>query len=81
MSYGEHNAVIETGNECQLSAYLSLLNHVTVVVGGTEVLFQPSFSMCRSTLLPAEHEAHHALVVVWSGREQSTLRITEPDTD
>ena len=56
MAYGEYNATIETGNECQLSAYLLLLSHVAVVVGCTEVLFQPSFSLCRSTLLPAEHE-------------------------
>ena len=71
--------MIETGNELQLSAYLLLLSHVATVVGCTEVLFQTSFSRCRTTLLPAEHEVCNALVVVWSGR-RSTLRITAPDT-
>ena len=71
--------MIETGNALQLSDYLLLLSHVATVVGCTEVLFQPSFSLCRSTLLPVEDEVYNALVVVWSGR-RSMLRITEPDT-
>ena len=60
--------MIQTGNELQLSAYLLLLSHVATVVGCTEVLFQTSFFLCRSTLLPAEHEVFNALVVVWSGK-------------
>ena len=39
-------AVIETGNECQLSAQLLLLSNGAIVVGCTEVLFQSSFSLC-----------------------------------
>ena len=38
-------AMIETGNECQLSAKLLLLSNDAVVVGCTEVLFQPSCSL------------------------------------
>ena len=79
VSCGEYDAMIETGNELQLSDDLLLLSHVATVVGFTEVLFQPSFFLRRSTLLLAEHEVYNALVVVWSGR-RSTLRITEPDT-
>ena len=41
--------MMETGNECQVSAYLLLLSNVAIVVGCTEVLFQPSFSLCCST--------------------------------
>ena len=74
MSYGEYDALTETGNELQLSDYLLLLSHVASVVGCTDVLFQTSFSFCRSTLLPVEHEEYNALVVAWSGREQSTAR-------
>ena len=37
--------IIETGNECQFSAQLLLLSHDAIVVGCTEVLFQPSCSL------------------------------------
>ena len=71
--------MVEIGNELQLSYYLLLLSHVVTVVGCTEVLFQPSFFLCRSTLLLVEHKENNELVVIWSGR-RSTLRIKEPDT-
>ena len=38
-------AMIETGNECQFSAQLSMLSNDAIVVGCTEVLFQPSVSL------------------------------------
>ena len=41
--------MIETGNESQPSAQLLLLIDDATVVGCTEVLFQPSFSLCCST--------------------------------
>ena len=45
----EYIAMIETGNESQLSAQLLLLSNDAAVVGCTEVLFRPSFSLCCST--------------------------------
>ena len=69
----------EIGNELQLSYYLFLLSHVATVVGCMEVLFQPSFFLCRSTLLLLEYKVYNALVVIWSWR-RSTLRFKEPDT-
>ena len=38
-------AMIDTGNECQLSDQLLLLSNDAIVVGCTEVLFQPGFSL------------------------------------
>ena len=71
--------MIETGNELQLLDYLLLLSHVATVVSCTEVLFQTSFSLCRSTCY--QWNMRHTTRWLWYGLgEQSTLHITEPDT-
>ena len=62
----EHIAMIEAGNESQLSAQLLLLSNDAVVVSCTEVLFQPSFLLVVFNMLSAEHET----VAVWCGRTE-----------
>ena len=63
-SYDEHIAMVKTGNECQLSAYMLLLGKCAIVVCCAEVLFQPSFLPVVSVLRA----------------EWNTERTTEPDT-
>ena len=46
-SYDEYIAMVQTGNECQLSAYILLLGKFSTVVCCAEVLFQPNFSHVR----------------------------------
>ena len=60
--------MIETGNESQPSAQLLLQSSDATVVGCTEVLFQPSFSLCCLRNMRR------------CVGDQSTLRITRPDT-
>ena len=59
-SYDEYIAIVKTGNECQLLAYMSLLGKFAIVVCCAEVFFQPSFLHVVDTL-PAElcHGAYH----------------------
>ena len=66
MSYDQYLAMVKTGNECQVSAYMLLLGKFATVVCCAEVLFGPSFLHVVSTLL-AElcHGAYH-------GTEHST---------
>ena len=72
-------AMIETGNECQLSAQLLLLSNDVFVVGCTKVLFLPSFSLsCSTCCLRNMRRTTHWLRNGMG--EQSTLRITKPDT-
>ena len=62
-SYDENIAMVKTGNECQLSAYMLLLGKFAIVVCCAEVLLQPSFLHVVNTL-PAElrHGAYHGTV-------------------
>ena len=64
MLYVEYNAMIETGNECQLSGCL---------------LFQPSFSLCRYNC-HLRNMRHTTRWLWYGLGEKSTLRITGPDT-
>ena len=49
---------------------MSTHGHTAIVVGCTEVLFQPSFTLCCLTRsLPTESE-FNALVAVWCGRTE-----------
>ena len=75
----EYIAMIETGNESQLSAQLLLLSHDAAVVCCTEVLFQPSFSLSCSTCCP-RNMRRTTRWLRYSVREQSTMRITRPYT-
>ena len=71
----EYIAMIETGNESQPSAQLLLLSNVATVVGVTEVLFQPSFFLC------CLRNMRRTTRWLRNGvGDQSTLRITRPDT-
>ena len=72
-------AMIETGNECQLSAQPLLLSNDAIVVGCTEVFFLPSFSLCRSTCCLRNMRRTTRWLRYGMG-EQSTLRITKPGT-
>ena len=71
--------MIETRNECQLSANLLLLSHVATVVGCTEVLFQPRF-LCVAQQCYLWNTRHTTRWFWYGMEEQSTLRVTEPDT-
>ena len=42
-SYDEYQAMVKTGNQCQLSAFILLLGTCAIAVCCAEVLFQPSF--------------------------------------
>ena len=75
----EYIATIETGNESQPSAQLLLLSVDATVVGCTEVLFQPSFSLYCSTCC-LRNMRRTARWLRYGVGEQSTLRITKPDT-
>ena len=75
----EYIAMIETGNESQPSAQLLLLSNGAIVVGCTEVLFQPSFSLCCSTCCPRSMRRTTRWLRYGVG-EQSTMRITRPCT-
>ena len=67
MLSGEYIEVVNTRNECQLTANLLPLSNVA-----TEVLFQSSFSLCRLI---------RTTRWLWYGLdEQSTQRTTERDT-
>ena len=83
----EYIAMIETGNESQPSAQLLLSNDATVV-GCTDVLFQPSFSLCCLTRCLQSLSSTCCLrnmrrTTRWLRccvGDQSTLSITRPDT-
>ena len=62
--------MIGTGNESQFSAQLLFLSYDAIVVGCTEVLFQPSFFVVVFNMLSAEHVTYNALVAVWCGRTE-----------
>ena len=63
-SYYEYIAMVKTGNECQLSAYMLLLGNLATSVCCSEVPFEPSF-LCVTQRVAwcvasgTEHEAHH----------------------
>ena len=58
--YDEYIAMVKTGNECQLSAYMLFLGKFSIVVCFADVLFKPSFSHVVNKL-PAElwHGMYH----------------------
>ena len=78
-SYNEYIAMVKTGNECQLTDYMS--QHGNLCYSGLlrGSVVPAKFLLVLLGTLPAEHETSNALVVVWSGG-RSTLRITERDT-
>ena len=63
-SYDEYIAMVKTGNECQLAAYMLLLGNFASAVCCAEVLFQPSF-LCVTQRVAwcvacgKENEAYH----------------------
>ena len=69
----EYIAMVKAGNECQLTAYVSL--HGNLCFGGLlrGIVFPVTFLFVSLNTLPVEHETSNALVVVRSG-ERSTLR-------
>ena len=67
-SYDECIAMVKTGNECQLSAYMLLVGNLATAVCCAEVLFQQSFFVSLNALPGVLHA------------EWSTKRTTEPDT-
>ena len=74
--YDEYIATVKAGNECQLTAHMSL--HRNFCCGG---LLRGSVVPAKILLvsldsLPVEDETSNALVVPWSG-QRSTLRVTE----
>ena len=77
--YNEYIAVVETGNECQLTDDMS--SHGKNCYGGLlrGSVVTAMFLLVSLSTLPAEHETSNVSVVVWSG-DGSTLRITERDT-
>ena len=77
--YNEYIAVVETGNDCQLTDYMSSRGkncHGGLLRGSVVTAM---FLLVSLSTLPAEHETSNVSVVVWSG-ERSTLRITVRDT-
>ena len=67
--------MIETGNATQPSAQLLLLSNDALVVGCTEVSFQPSFFFCC-----LRNIRRTTRWLRYGVGDQSTLRITRPDT-
>ena len=70
--------MVKTGDECQLTAYMSLHGNLCY-----DSLLRRSVVPVKflfvSFNLSDEHETYNALVVVWSGR-RSTLRTAKHDT-
>ena len=63
-SYDEYIAMVQTGNECQLSAYTLFVGKLFTAACCAEVLFQPSFlvplnAFAWCVACGTEHEAHH----------------------
>ena len=71
--------MVETGNECQHTAYMS--PHVKLYCGGLMhgSVVPAKFLLVLLNTLPPEHETSNALVGLWSG-ERSRMRTTERDT-
>ena len=84
----EYVAMVETGNESQPSAQLLLLSNDATAVGCTEVLFQPSFSLCcltrclqnLSSTCCLRNMRRTTRWLRYGVGDQSTLGITRPDT-
>ena len=63
-SYDEYTAMVKTGIECQLSAYMLFVGKFAAAVCCAEVLFQPSFRCVTQRVAwcvacRTEHEAYH----------------------
>ena len=70
--YDEYIAMVKAGNECHLTAYMSLhgnLRHCGLLRGSD---VPAKFLLVSLATLLAEHETSNASFVVWSG-ERSTL--------
>ena len=71
----EYIAMIETGNESQPIAQWLFLRNDATVVGCTDLLFQPSFFLCC-----LRNMRRSTRWLRYGVGDQSTLRITRPDT-
>ena len=65
-SYDEWSAMVKIGDECQLTANMSLHGNLCYV-GLLRRSFVPVKFLLVSFNLSDEHETYNALVVVWSG--------------
>ena len=70
--------MVKTGYECQPGLYMSSHGHDAIVVGCTEVLFQPSFSLCCLTRCLQSLSSTRWLR--YGVGELSTMCITTSDT-
>ena len=77
-SYDEWSAMVKTGDECQLTAYMSLHGNLCYDSLLRRSVVPVKF-LLESFNLSDEHDTYNALVVVWSGR-RSTLRTAMHDT-
>ena len=77
-SYDEWSAMVKTGDEWQLTAYMSLHGNICC-----DSLLRRSVVPAKFLLVPYnlsdEHETYNAFLVEWSGR-RSTLRAAKHDT-
>ena len=80
MSYGEYNAMIETGNECQLSSLL-VVAQSRCYCGRLHGSVVPAKFLLESLNNVTCENMRLTTRWLWYGLgEQSTLRIREPDT-
>ena len=63
--------MVKTGDECQLTAYMSLHGNLCYDSLSRRSVIPVKFLLVPSNLSD-EHETYNALVVVWSGRRSMT---------
>ena len=65
--YDKYIAMVKVRNECQFTAYMSLHGNLAFAVCCAEVLFHPSFSLCRLT--HCLRNMRHPTCLFWYGLE------------
>ena len=79
-SYDEWSAMVKTGDECQLTAYMSLHGNICCDGQSYGRVVPTSFSLCRSTCLTS---MRHTTRWLWYGlgdEARCVPRSTTPDT-